>query len=1095
MPSTLYPYNRMNPHLLKFLTHPLRHRLLRCIIGCMAVSTAGLDAQTVPDSLWIKESAVLQWDFENNLNGWTAASSMVANLRAERGCLRGDSLGNDPYISNPAQNLQLSGSAGVAIRVWFSEASTLQLYWSNEDGGFASTRFVKREIPAQQWTTVKFNLSAHAQWAGKTIQRLRIDPGTTALSYAIDYLAILDRIDTRDQSMVTQTYDFATDSQGWSVSSAHVTGYRWEDGKMKGSTTGVDPYVVGPLLSYSGQGGVALQIKSSHNGRVGIYWETTEGEFSEEQSVFLPVTNKGWQILWFDLRGVSTWAGKTITRLRVNTGEVSGQDFEIDSIVLLKPEAFDDLDKDKLIAFVEKLHCADVAAPSSVRGRVAMETWAPMIHYSTRSLVMDSDFYEPATSFSFLPDSTTGLQPGTYFASRIRGYIVAPVSGEYRFWISGRNGVELNLSTDSSQYKKRRVAEINPDLGDVHGIPYGSTNLWDQSAAQMSPLIQLEQGQSYYFEVLQANGHGGNAQVSLAWAPPGGSRVRVPATSLRSYTRDAADGDDDCLPDDWESQHGLNVQDNGRIDIDREGELGDYDSDGLSNRDEYLLGTDPTNSDTDGDGESDGNEVNGLDTDALLANAITDTLLGEIALGGFTSSSVPWTMTPGGLVAEGYRGSATWDFSVPVAGNWLLRLELELMGSTYANEDVPVVIRVDGKTVLRRKVRFGTGKFGVLQALTPWITAGGHQVEILIDNIIARRTVRLVSLKVFSPANPNGILSAGNSVVPHATATRTSPFFIEGMARDAGAVRINGAPATLGTGNGHWFSNISLADENGAQTYTVAFEQAWETAGSITWQATNVMDGEALVIRQGETLRVGAWGADPEMPSSLTVSSGGTTSLTGAETTTLTFSTAGTFTVTGILQSGASATLQVTVVAPPTFTPGEIDTLDSAKRVITVATAPQVAFDVPADQCRLGVTSSGSNSNLEIYPASGSEFSIAGRLFPGGPILGIQRVNVITISDALQNDLTSLSVSNFPGYMVLNTPMTVLNLPQGARLDVSILRAGVLFLDGTTLKSLTAGDIQNGSVLLSFLFPLGQSGGYCHQVRVYDRNGVYLGTR
>jgi hypothetical protein len=52
-----------------------------------------------------------------------------------------------------------------------------------------------------------------------------------------------------------------------------------------------------------------------------------------------------------------------------------------------------------------------------------------------------------------------------------------------------------------------------------------------------------------------------------------------------------------------------------------------------------------------------------------------------------------------------------------------------------------------------------------------------------------------------------------------------------------------------------------------------------------------------------------------------------------------------------------------------------------------------------------------------------------------------------------------------------------------------------MFPNGTTLKSIHPADITNGSVILQFLFPLGQSGGYCHNLLVYDRNGLYLGTR
>lgn len=69
------------------------------------------------------------------------------------------------------------------------------------------------------------------------------------------------------------------------------------------------------------------------------------------------------------------------------------------------------------------------------------------------------------------------------------------------------------------------------------------------------------------------------------------------------------DSDSDGLPDSWEEMMGL---DPNNPDTDGDGILDgdeDYDGDGLSNHDEWVYGTDPMNPDTDGDGVSDGDEV------------------------------------------------------------------------------------------------------------------------------------------------------------------------------------------------------------------------------------------------------------------------------------------------------------------------------------------------------------------------------------------------------------------------------------------------------------------------------------------------------
>ena len=71
-----------------------------------------------------------------------------------------------------------------------------------------------------------------------------------------------------------------------------------------------------------------------------------------------------------------------------------------------------------------------------------------------------------------------------------------------------------------------------------------------------------------------------------------------------------SDTDNDGLDDGWEVQYGFNPYDSTVNDTDA-----DPDHDGLSNSEEYLLGTDPCNPDTDGDGRSDGAE-NSFGTDA-----------------------------------------------------------------------------------------------------------------------------------------------------------------------------------------------------------------------------------------------------------------------------------------------------------------------------------------------------------------------------------------------------------------------------------------------------------------------------------------------
>jgi len=90
---------------------------------------------------------------------------------------------------------------------------------------------------------------------------------------------------------------------------------------------------------------------------------------------------------------------------------------------------------------------------------------------------------------------------------------------------------------------------------------------------------------------------------------------------LGNFTVPGKDTDHDGLPDVWEVAHSLSPFDNGSGNI-TNGPLGDPDGDSLTNAEEYAFGTDPRNTDTDGDSISDYDEVyvyhadpNNTDTD------------------------------------------------------------------------------------------------------------------------------------------------------------------------------------------------------------------------------------------------------------------------------------------------------------------------------------------------------------------------------------------------------------------------------------------------------------------------------------------------
>lgn len=98
------------------------------------------------------------------------------------------------------------------------------------------------------------------------------------------------------------------------------------------------------------------------------------------------------------------------------------------------------------------------------------------------------------------------------FGARIRGYITAPTTGNYYFWVAGNDSAEFWLSNDSEPVNVIKRCWITGGSATPRN--------WTVSNTQKSAWLALEQGQKYYFEVYQKAGTGSD-NVAVGWAKPG----------------------------------------------------------------------------------------------------------------------------------------------------------------------------------------------------------------------------------------------------------------------------------------------------------------------------------------------------------------------------------------------------------------------------------------------------------------------------------------------------------------------------------------------------------------------------------------------
>lgn len=118
---------------------------------------------------------------------------------------------------------------------------------------------------------------------------------------------------------------------------------------------------------------------------------------------------------------------------------------------------------------------------------------------------------------------------GDSYGDRIRGYLTAPATGSYTFWLAGDDAADLWLSADTDPANRQRIAFVSAWTN-----PYE----WAKTPGQKSAPISLTAGQKYYVEVLHKENTGGD-HVAVGWAKPGQSAAApaeiVPGSVLSPF--------------------------------------------------------------------------------------------------------------------------------------------------------------------------------------------------------------------------------------------------------------------------------------------------------------------------------------------------------------------------------------------------------------------------------------------------------------------------------------------------------------------------------------------------------------------------------
>ncbi len=106
-----------------------------------------------------------------------------------------------------------------------------------------------------------------------------------------------------------------------------------------------------------------------------------------------------------------------------------------------------------------------------------------------------------------------GPNYGDNYGASVRGFICAPVTGNYTFYIAGDDQAGLWLSTDEDSAHKVLIA---------YNISNVNPRAWYTYASQKSAPIRLIKGARYYIETLHKEATGAD-HLAVAWQIPGGA--------------------------------------------------------------------------------------------------------------------------------------------------------------------------------------------------------------------------------------------------------------------------------------------------------------------------------------------------------------------------------------------------------------------------------------------------------------------------------------------------------------------------------------------------------------------------------------------
>jgi len=570
-------------------------------------------------------------------------------------------------------------------------------------------------------------------------------------------------------------------------------------------------------------------------------------------------------------------------------------------------------------------------------------------------------------------------------------------------------------------------------------------------------------------QVLVDEEHFGDNEVRHAAAESIGFLVATPG--MFHVLATTGDQDADGIADSYELANGLII---GEIDYYK-----DLDGDGLTNAEEAREGTRADLSDSDGDGVSDYDEVNFLNSDALANDVGTFDLVETIPGSNFFNEFGGWASDESNALQRSTRGSIDYEINVQVSG--LYSVEIDVSPNTLASLSKyhDFIISLDGEELSQESVVMESGQTATMRILTPWINPGAHQLKVFVDNSYTFRQIKIEEVRLYSSS---GIDSNENQI----------PDWVELRILNSNKLTKDESDLAMAElPNNGWYASLELSEDELTEA-TITYESgALSETISVEWVSTNLLAENFMYVRQGDALKLTAY-EDEFSDKAYTISIGGSNYTVNSSSSVIhRFNETGPNLIEVYYTNadGLSLTHQVTV------------------EVVSPVILPQVAI-VPGYEVDWVVEGIHDNVVIQVDDAIGvydgerletgykyslgaasaiSKTAIA-RLGYGGPILGKTEIQSMTLRSA--DETSVFSSRNSDGLFEISMPLVVNNISEDVEIKCEIIKAGVLFEDGSTEAVITSDDLNEfGSYNFKFLMNTLTSN--CHRFSVW-RDGVRI---